>query len=125
MSGTEWEQVGTVEILRQRIYPIDPVTRTDTFGQRTEVVVEPGVFPVYRKADAYLWVMRGVLNERNEKIGDGLFVMHGGDNPVGLEVQFPSMTFGPEKFAEFLTEPICQDGPEQRLRFSLDQPVSA
>lgn len=118
MSG--WNQVGTVEILRQRIYPIDP----NNIGTlRTEVVVEPGVFPVYRKFDAYLWLMTGRLNERHEKISDGLFAMHGGDVPGGLSVIFPSPTFGVEQFAEFLSEEMCQEGPGQRLRFKISEGV--
>lgn len=73
MSNDTWEQVGTVEVLRARVYPLDP---TSDSVLRTTVYVEPGVYPVYRKCDAYRWMMSGKVNERNEKIGDGLFVMH-------------------------------------------------
>ena len=119
---TGWDQVGTVEILRQRIYPIDP---HNTGPLRTEAVVEPGVFPVYRKFDAYLWILTGQLNERHEKIGDGLFSMHSGDIPGVLQVTFPSPTFGAEQFAELLAEEMCQDGPDQRLRFVIDAEVAS
>lgn len=123
MSDNEWEQVGTVEVLRLRIYPLDPECLNTPL--RTTVAVEAGTkHPVYRKADAYCWVMTGRLNERQEKIGDGLFVMHPGDNPSGLEVSFPSKTFGVEHFREFLREDMCQEGPEQRLRFTLTGAVS-
>ena len=39
----------------------------------TSVAVEPGHYPVYRKFDAFCWVMEGRINERMEKLGDGLF----------------------------------------------------
>jgi hypothetical protein len=117
MSATEWEQVGTVEVLSDRVYPLDPTSGDSVL--RTTVFVEPGVYPVYRKADAYRWVMSGRINERQEKIGDGLFVLHPGDNPSGQEVTFPSQTYGPEQLADLLAESICQPGPEQRLRFEL------
>lgn len=123
MNGREWEQVGTVEILRSRVYPIDPNNIDGVL--RSEVFVEPGKYPVYRKFDAYVWMMTGQLNERQEKLGDGLFAMHGGDNPAGLQVTFPSKTFGREQFAELLAEECCQDGPEQRLRFAITEQVSA
>jgi hypothetical protein len=123
MSDTEWELAGTVEILRLRIYPLDPQTADQPLA--TSVAVEPGVYPVYRKADAYCWVMTGRLNERQEKIADGLFVMHRGDNPSGVEVQFPSRIRGAEEFAELLAHPTCQPGPDQRLRFSLNEQVPA
>jgi hypothetical protein len=107
--SNEWEQVGIVEILRLRIYPLDPMGEPTPL--RTYVAVEPGSYPVLRKADAYRWMMTGQINERNEKIGDGLFVMHGGDNPTGPEVRFSSQVYGVEQFAEFLADPICQSGP--------------
>lgn len=113
----EWEQIGTVEVLRLRIYPIDPVGEPSPL--RTTVAVEPGIYPVYRKFDAYLWLMRGRVNERNAKIGDGLYELNAGDKPTGVEVQFPSQIFGAEQFAEFLDDPICQPGPDQRLRFDI------
>lgn len=114
---SEWTQVGTVEILRFRIYPLDPQNQDML---RTEVAVEPGsVFPLYRKYDAFMWLMQGRINERTEKIGDGLFAMNNGDKPTGLEVQFPSMTFGAEQFEKLLADPAFQPGPEQRVRIEL------
>lgn len=114
---SEWTQVGTVEILRFRIYPLDPQNQDIL---RTEVAVEPGsVFPLYRKYDAFMWLMQGRINERTEKIGDGLFAMNNGDKPTGLEVQFPSKIFGAEQFEDLLTDPAFQPGPEQRVRVEL------
>lgn len=119
----EWEQVGTVEILALRIYPLDPAGEPGPL--RTMIAVEPGVYPVYRKFDAYLWLMRGRINERVAKIGDGLFEVNAGDEPTGVEVQFPSPVFGAEQFAEFLADPLCQPGPDQRLVFTINDQVKA
>jgi hypothetical protein len=110
------EIVGAVELLRQRVYPLDP--NTGDHALSTEVVVEPGTFPVYRDADAYFWLMTGCLNGRSRKIGDGLFVMGGQDEGHGPSVTFPSPRFGPEQMREFMAEPTCTEGdPDQRLRF--------
>lgn len=123
---SEWSQVGAVETLVLRIYPLDPMTPDDARSICTEVAVEPGIFPVYRNADAFMWIMTGRLNERSEKIGDGLFVLNDGDVPTGLSVEFPSLTYGKEQFAKFLADPICQPGPAQRLRFILrDDEINA
>lgn len=121
-SGSEsWRQVGTVEVLRSRVYPIDPHGGNHVLS--TSVWVEPGIYPLYRKYDVHCWVMTGVLNERIEKVSTGLFGLHAGDNPVGLEVRFPSRAYGSEQLAELLAEPLCQPGPDQRLRFSFDEEV--
>lgn len=114
----EWEQVGTVEILHPRVYNLDPAAADHVLA--TQVFVESGIYPVFRRFNAIRWLMRGRINERNAKIGDGLFELHGGDVPTGLEVQFPSRTFGVKEFAEFLDEPVCQPGPGQRLAFAMD-----
>ena len=121
-SSDDWVQVGTVELLRLRMYPIDP---NATGALSTEVGVMPGTYPVFRKCDAYRWIMRGRINERNEKIGDGLFALHGHDRPVGHEVEFPSPTFGVEQFTDLLAHAVCQYGPDQRLRFKLTESVTA
>lgn len=119
MTDDEWVQIGTVEIVNceMRLYPLDPYSESSPL--QTWVAVEPGVYPVMRKFDAIRWLMRGRVNERVAKIGDGLFELNNGDKPTGLEVQFPSQAFGPEQFAEFLTDPLCQPGPAQRLKFDL------
>lgn len=113
MSSHRWETVGWVTVLKLRIYPLDPQNGDD---MRSTVAVNPGVYPVYRKADA-CWVMTGDLNERPEKISDGLFALHSGDNPAGLGLKFPSRIYGPEELAELLNDPVCRPGDEQRLHF--------
>ena len=115
---SEWEQIGTVEILRFRIYPID--WRADINQPlTTTVAVEPGFYPVYRKYDAVCWVMTGRINERQAKIGDGLYSLSNGDEPTGVEVQFSSRVYGIEEFREFMSEGLCRPGVGQRLSFEV------
>lgn len=116
---SEWEQVGTVEVLVFRVYPIDPAN-TGYGTTRTEVGVEPGTYPVYRKFDAIRWMMTGRINERHAKLGDGLYQMGGGDKATGPGVTFSSPVFGMEEFQEFLAEDICKPGPAQRLVFNME-----
>ena len=109
-------EVGTVEILRERVYPLDPNTGDSPVA--STVVVAPGVYPLWRVADATYWMMSGHLNSGGfDKIGDGLFVMRAGDGADGPQVTFPSRRFGPDEWAAFLADPSCVEGdPEQRLR---------
>lgn len=113
---SEWEQIGTVEVLVFRVYPIDPTNNAPTL---TEVGVAPGTYPVYRRFDAIRWMMTGRINERHAKLGDGLYEMGGGDKATGPEVTFSSPVFGMEEFQKFLAEDICKPGPAQRLVFSV------
>lgn len=114
------ERIGTVTLLRTRIYALDAALDHDPVA--TEVVVEPSVYPLYRHADAVYWMMTGRVNGRGfDKIGDGLFVVSNGDEANGPDVTFPSRRFGPEQWAELLADPSCIEGyPEQRLRVTLD-----
>lgn len=116
---TEWNRVGTVEIMRFRVYPIDPNAQHDPLG--TTVCVEPGVYPLYRRFDAYCWIMTGQINERQAKLGDGLYEISQGDKPTGLEVQFPSRTYGPDEFADLLDSPVVKEGESQRLRILVER----
>jgi hypothetical protein len=122
---TAHRQVGTVEILRTRIYPLD--SQTDDNPLSTTVVVDPGVYPLFRYFDATYWMMTGRINGRGiDKIGDGLFTMNCSDAPSGPEVRFPSRRFGPDEWAELLAEPTCTEGaPEQRLRINVYAPARA
>lgn len=118
MSGRR--RIGTVQILRTRIYNIDPEARADDVNATT-VVVEPGEYPVYRRGDTTYWMLAGHLNKRGfERLGDGLFAINPGDESSDDEVVFPSKQLGPQEFADLLTDPVCLDGPEQRLVFTLD-----
>ncbi|MBF6393866.1 hypothetical protein IU443_28465 [Nocardia farcinica] len=115
-------QVGTVEILNERVYPLDANS-----DRGSEVFVPPGTYPVYRDCDTFFWVMTGRINGRGcYKIGDGLYELNPGDSARGPKVQFPSPTFGADAFAHFLAnDPICQEGPTQRLRFHLAEEAAA
>lgn len=117
------EQIGTVEVLRTRVYPLDPEMGREPLA--TTVVVEPGTYPVYRDFDAYYWMMTGRINARGStKIGDGLFSMLNRDEASGPEVTFPSRRYGPDEWTDFIAEPTCTEGhPEQRLRFVVIEPV--
>jgi len=112
----EIEQIGTVEVLRTRIYALDPETAEHPLA--TQVVVQPGTYPLYRQFEAVWWMMTGKINGGGiSKIGDGMFSMIRGDFGSGPDVTFPSRRYGPEQWAEFIAEPICTDGdPGQRLR---------
>lgn len=118
----ELRRVGTVEVLRLRVYPLDPESRDDL---RTTVLVQPGSYDVYSDGFTTFWMMTGQINRRGfERMGDGLFAAVTGDAPSGVEVRFPSSRFGPDEWAAFLAEPTCTEGhPDQRLRFSLVEAV--
>jgi hypothetical protein len=90
---SEHEQVGTIEILRLRVYPLDPAATDD--GHRTTVCVQPGTYPIYRDFDAYYWLMTGQINNRGfHKFGDGLFSLVEGDDPgvyeasIALQIRY-------------------------------------
>ncbi len=116
------EQIGTVEVLKVRVYPLDAETGRNPLA--TEVVVQPGTYPLYRDFDACYWMMTGRINGRGPvKIGDGMFMMTGSDEASGPEVTFPSQRFGPEQWADFTAEPTCTEGhPGQRLRILVNEP---
>lgn len=117
--AVEHEQIGTVEILRTRVYRLDP--QTEDHPLATEVVVAPGVYPLYRQYDAFWWMMTGYINGRGStKIGDDLFMMGGGDRVYGPAVTFPSRRYGLEQWSDFLAEDVCTEGhSSQRLRISV------
>lgn len=125
------KRIGTVEVLRVRNYPLDGdlAVAGDPFVKRTEVLVEPGVFPLYLDGADRFWVMKGHLNvgERADlrRVGDGMImVMTSPDVPGPVELVFPSRRWGEQEFEEFLTEPACVEGDlEQRLRIRVwDEP---
>lgn len=117
MSG-ERVQIGTVEITRLRIYPIDPLARGE--GLRTEVVVQPGRYPVFcRDRMTWYWQMTGTINGRNERLGDGMFIMRGGgDQATPDEVVFYSPRFGEDEWAAMLRE---AEGPGSALKFRVGE----
>lgn len=106
------KQIGTVEILMDRVYYLDPTVNG------MQVFVPPGVYPLYEYGDTRFWLVEGQLNARNLNLGDGLIVMKPYDDPVaGFTVRVPSKLFGPDDWEAFLKLPMCQEGhPAYRLR---------
>lgn len=113
------KQIGTIEILRPRIYNLDAECNCSS---KSTVVVSPGgVFPLYSDGMSTFWVMKGRLNMRGAfRLGDGTFMLNINDQASEIEVQFPSKHFGPEEWADLLKEPSFTEGdPEQRVQVSI------
>lgn len=108
-------KVGTVEILVLRIYPIDPRNFNE---DRTEVIVQPGMFDLYRQADVFFWVMCGEINIRGfQPLGHGISTANPNDEGNGIVVEFPSAYFSDVDFRDCLAHPEFIEGnPAQRVR---------
>ena len=113
------EQIGEMEILTPRVYPLDAYT-TDPEGCTT-VLVEPGRYPIYSDGLSTFWSMKGKRNRRGIwPLGDGMFGVQASDEPSDIEVIFPSKRFGEREWAELLAGPEFAEGePTQRLRVHL------
>ena len=112
------QQIGEVEITRDRVYRLDPQTgEGDTLA--STVLVPPGTYPVFRDGLSHYWQMTGVLNHNSYRIGDGMFGLNpSGDVPSEDEVVFYSRRYGPDEWAELLNG-FARD-PEPRLIFTLN-----
>jgi len=117
-------KVGTIETLSFRVYPLDAELGFTDLG--STVAVQPGVYDVVRDGLSTAWIMTGRLNRGGlYREGDGLFLVNQGDQPSGIEVTVPSRRYGPDEWAEFLADPMCQEGhPEQRLRITMFEPAA-
>lgn len=115
--------IGTVELLRLRVYGLDAECHCDN---GSTVVVDPGEYPLYSDGLSTFWVMRGRLNKRGLwRMGDGMFGMHPADEPSDIEVTFPSKRFGIDEWASLLAEPTFTEGhAEQRVRVRLTEAAS-
>jgi hypothetical protein len=111
------EQIGTVIIVKKRVYPIDPKADIDD-PQITSVIVGPGKYPVYRDGISIYWQMTGVLNLWNSRIGDGAYSLADGEMHSDDDVVFYSKRFGPDEFAELRRHPDVA----QRLIFNITAP---
>jgi hypothetical protein len=114
-----FKHVGTVEILRTRLYNIDPYRRDET---ATNAIVQAGSYPLMSDGYSHLWVMKGTLNGQFLRRGDGLFVAtkHANAMETNIPVEFPSKLFGPDDWKDLLEHESCQEGhPEQRLRITI------
>ncbi|HEX6968937.1 MAG TPA: hypothetical protein VF174_09045 [Micromonosporaceae bacterium] len=111
-------RIGTVQILRDRIYSLDPENHALT---ATTVLVAPGTFDLYDDDGARFWLMRGRLNKRGTwRMGDGLFALYQWDEPSDVEVTFPSRRFGPDEWTEMLSTPSATEGADgQRIRVTI------
>jgi hypothetical protein len=119
MTNPDFKHVGSVDILRSRIYNLDPYVK-DSLA--TEAIVEAGTYPLMSDGYSHLWVMTGVLNGQFLRRGDGLFIAAKEANaiPTNISVTFPSKLFGPDDWKELLEDPTCKEGdPEQRLRITI------
>lgn len=115
------KQLGTVEVLKTRIYNLDPECHCPT---STSVVVGPGTYPVYSDGLTTLWVMSGAINQRDvQRMGDGMFAINqGGDSPSEIRVTFPSRSLGPDEWADLIASPLFRDGhAEQRMHLTLPE----
>ena len=118
---SDFKHIGSVEILRSRIYNLDPYTGSDPTA--TAVVVEPGVYPLLSDGYSHVWVMTGKLNGQFLRRGDGLILATKGANamPLNIDVTFPSKLFGPDDWKELLAYPENREGhPEQRIRITIN-----
>lgn len=116
----ECKQVGTVEVLAARVYALDPSTADPS----TFAVVEPGVYPLYELGDARFWVMDGTLNVGGlQKIGDGLLISTPYDEASDIPVKFPTRSWGPRQWKEFVAEETALEGhKDQRIRIQMEVP---
>jgi hypothetical protein len=111
------EPIGTVEILRHRVYTTDS----------GDLSVSPGVYPIHRSEfGIYSFMLRGRLSKwvapEMETLEPGMFMIRpGGDKPRGSELPCPYGHWTPKAFAELLADPVATEGhPDQRLRFRLE-----
>lgn len=115
------DKIGTVEILRARVYNLDAECHHD---DGSTVVVEPGHYDLLSDGMTTCWLMRGKLNQRGIwRMGDGMFSMRASDVPSDIEVVFPSKRWGTDEWTELLQGPEFAEGPAQRLRIHLDTEV--
>ncbi|HEX4395724.1 MAG TPA: hypothetical protein VH084_29965 [Mycobacterium sp.] len=115
-------EIGTVEVLRSRVY------KTDT----GDMFVEPGTYPVLRHPDKHVsFLMTGRSSHRTpgsfERLEAGLFaVTNPLDHPAGELKEFPYGYWSPRDFANLQEwEGAIEGHPGQRLRITLKESVDA
>lgn len=111
-------RIGTVTIRRPRVYPMPGGSLSD----KLTAFVEPGDYPIMREDDGTTyWVMQAQTNRREvetQPLGDGMFMLSGGDVPRGRSFQLNSRTWTVEEFAELMAQEAAD--PESRLGIKLD-----
>jgi hypothetical protein len=115
-------QVGTVELLRHRVYKTEA----------GDMFVEPGTYPVLRHPDEHLsFMLTGRLNHRTpgsfEVLEPGLLAVNSPvDEQSGKPVEFPYGYWSPKQFADLQGwEGVLEGHPGQRLRISLKEQIDA
>lgn len=111
------KQIGTVRILRDRVYALDPAAAL--LPSAADVIVPAGEYPVYQDGMSRYWRMTGVLNHRHYRMGDGAFSMSDRDERSDDDVVFYSQRFGPDEWAGLMEAP----GPA--LEFSVTEDASS
>lgn len=112
-------EIGSVEILVDRIYPINSADRS--IGRPT-VVVFAGTYPLHFEDGYYFWRMTGVRNKGGvQVISKGLFTISAGDVVSDETIEVDSHKFTPTEFVDFMAnDPVCKkDHVEHRLNFNL------
>lgn len=115
--------IGTVKILRDRVYP-----DKDNGGH---VYVLAGTYPVLLDNGLTFWRMEGRRSTRREQVeiitfhdelGSSIFsgmIYPPGDYLTDEIASVDSHKFTQSEFQEFLsTDPACLEGPEKRLEFA-------
>lgn len=112
----EATRIGTVELLRPRVYPFDG----------GDMSVEPGVYPVVWHPGGHVtFLLTGRRSHHTsndvQSRGGGMFLVRPGhDEHEGDEFEFPYGCWSPTDFAALLDDPVAIEGHrDQRLRFDL------
>jgi hypothetical protein len=117
-------QIGTVQVIRTRSYCLDPYAGDIPGFIPSEVLVEPGEYPLYQDGLSRYWRMTGVLNRNINRMGDGLFSFpaNGSDMRSDDDVVFYSRRYGPDDWALLVSG--FQSEKDPALVFSIIEAVS-
>jgi hypothetical protein len=117
-------QIGTVEVLRLRVYPLPGAKLTD----KDTAHVQPGIYPLMRQADGgVFWIMparRSDAEVTTRHLDDrpvgGLMALNIQDNrPSGKPFMILSPVFTAEEFADWVAD--SKTDPETPVRFTLTE----
>jgi hypothetical protein len=106
MTKTETRvQIGTVEFLRDRVYPMPG----STLGAAETVLVEPGVYPIFTEGGLIYWEMDGHINRAevetrmiSGKPGDSLNLLSAEDAPSDIAQKTTSRPMTVQAFRSML-----------------------
>lgn len=103
----EVPQIGTVELLRTRVFLLDPLSRV----QGLEAVVEPQVCPLMLYEGQRFWVMRGHINAKSVPS----LTAHEIQQLKGFEVSFPSRSFDETQWRELRNTVATRQGDSDQF----------